>query len=100
MFELSCLAVGAPTEIAVTRVTQIHASKLFKPTPRVEARGQFISERLVVGRAVRAGRADSLFVEVHGRAIAAFHPGDLGADQRCTVLEVFRTVLSPVLDLN
>ena len=62
LFELPNLAVGSPTDIAVARVPQIHMGELFEATRRVEARGQFVGERLVVDEAVCLGRADGLFV--------------------------------------
>ena len=66
---------------------------------RVEARGELVGERLVVDKAVCAGRADGLFVEALGIELAAFDPGDLRADQRGAVLEILRAILRPDLEL-
>ena len=47
-------------------------------------------------KAVGAGRADGLFVEVASAStIAALQAGDLGADQRGAVLEILRAVRGP-----
>ena len=72
---------------------------LLEPTRRVEARGEFVGERLVVDKAVGAGRADGLFVEALGVELAAFEACDLGADQRGAVLEILRAILRPDLEL-
>src|ERR1700694_2651117 len=73
--------------------------KLFESTGRVEARGQFVGERLIVNKAVGAGRADGLFVEAHRVTIAAVDSSNLGADQRGTVLELVRAIRRPELVL-
>jgi hypothetical protein len=52
-----------------------------------------------VNKAVGAGRADGLFVEALGIELATFQSGDLGADQRGTVLEIFRAIRRPDLEL-
>ena len=72
---------------------------LLEAARRVEARGQFVGERLVVDKAVCAGRADGLFVEPLGVELAAFDACDLRADQRGAVLEILRAVLRPDLEL-
>src|SRR5262249_47619034 len=38
---------------------------------------------------------DGALVEVHGLERASFDTGNLGADQRCTILEVLRTIRRP-----
>ena len=73
--------------------------KLFESTGRVEARGQFVGERLIVNKAVGAGRADGLFVEAHRVTITAVDTSNLGADQRGTILEIVRTIRRPELEL-
>src|SRR6185436_8937114 len=65
----------------------------------VKTGGELVGERLIVNKAVGAGRADRLLVETLGVELAAFNPGDLGADQRGAVREVFRAVLGPLLEL-
>src|SRR5580692_11509791 len=100
LFELPHLSISSPTEIAVARVPQIDMRKLFEATRRVEARGQFVGERLVVDKAVGAGRADGLFVKVHGIECAAFDPGDLRPDQCGAVLEILRAICRPDLELS
>ena len=73
---------------------------LLEAARRVEARGQFVGERLVVDKAVGAGRADGLFVEAHRLKIAAFDAGDLRAHQGGAVLEILRAVRRPDFELT
>ena len=54
----------------------------------------------MVNEAVGAGRADGLFVETLGVDLAALQAGDLGADQRGSVLEVLRAILRVDLKLS
>src|SRR3954451_850591 len=65
----------------------------------VKARGQLVSERLVVDKAVCLCRKDGLFVKVHGIERAALNPGNLRANQRSAVLEVFRAMFRPCFEL-
>ncbi len=71
--------------------------KLLEAARRVKARRKLVGERLVVNEAVRASRADGLFVEPLGVELAAFETRDLGGDQRRPVREVLRTVVRPLL---
>src|SRR5215470_16627090 len=48
-----------------------------------------------MNKAAGAGRTDGLFIEPLGIELAAFDPRDFGANQRCTILEVLRTMCSP-----
>ena len=99
LIELPHLPVGAPTQIAVAGVPQIHLGNRLEAARRVEARGQFVGERLIVNKAVGAGRANRLFVEVLGIELAALEAGDLGADQGGAVLEIVRAIRRPELEL-
>src|SRR5258707_2321633 len=99
LFELPHLAIGSPPQIAVAGVLQIHSRDLLEATRRVEARGQFIGERLIVNKAVCASRADGLFVEALGIKLPAFDPRYLGADQRGAIFEVLRAIVRPGLEL-
>ena len=85
LVELPHLAVGAPTEVAVRGRRADRRGDLLEAARRVEARGKLVGERLVVDEAVRAGRADGLFVEALGVELAALDAGDLRADQRGAV---------------
>ena len=98
LIELPHLAIGAPTQIAVAGVPQIGLGDRLEATRRVEARGQFVGERLVVNKAVGAGRADGLFVEALGIELAAFEARDLGADQGGTVFEILWAIRRPELE--
>src|ERR1700733_8024358 len=61
--------------------------------------GQFVSEGLIVNKAVGAGRADGLFVEALGIELATLQAGDLGADQRGAVLKILWAIRRPKLEL-
>ena len=62
-FELPHLAFSSPTQIAVAGVLQIHAANLLETARCVEAGSEFIGERLIVNKAICAGRANRLLVE-------------------------------------
>ena len=72
---------------------------LLKAARRIEAGSEFTGERLVVNKAVCAGRADGLFVEPFGIELPAFDPRNLGADQPGAVLEIVRAIRRPELEL-
>src|SRR3979409_480054 len=99
LFGCPPLATGSPTQIAVAGVLQIHTGNLLEAARRIEAGSEFIGERLVVNKAVGAGRTDGLFVEALGIELLAFDPRDLGADQRGAVLEIVRAIRRPDLEL-
>jgi hypothetical protein len=81
-------------------VSQVRMGDRFKTTRRVESRGQFVGERLIMGKAVGLSRADGLFVEALGIEFAAFDPGDLGADQRGAIFEILRAIFRPYFQLS
>ena len=66
----------------------------------VEARGEFVGERLIVDKAVRVRRADRLLVKVLGVECAAFYACDFRANQRCTVFVILRAMLGPYFELR
>jgi len=82
------LAIGSPAEIAVAGILQIHAGNLLEAARRIEVGSELVGERLVVNKAVGAGRADGLFVEAFGIELPAFDPRNLGADQRGAIIEI------------
>jgi len=53
------------------------APRSLEATCRVEARGEFVGDSLVVDEAVYIGRADGAFVQAHRVKIAAVDPRDL-----------------------
>jgi hypothetical protein len=57
--ELPYLAVSAPPQVAEAGVAQIELRDLLEAARRVEACGQFVGKRLVVDKAIGAGRADA-----------------------------------------
>src|SRR5260221_14374444 len=77
LFELPHLAIGSPTQIAVAGVLQIHAGNLLEAPRRVEAGSEFIGERLIVNKAVVAGRGDGLVVEALGIKLPGFEASHL-----------------------
>src|SRR5258705_10180447 len=99
LVELSHLPDGSPTKVAVAGVPKIQVRELLEPTRRVKARGQFVSERLNVDKAICTGRADRLLVETLSIELAAFDPGDLRADKRNAVLEILKAVHCPNVEL-
>src|SRR6266404_3369009 len=99
LVELSHLPDGSPTEVAVAGVPQIQIRDLLEPTRRVKARGPFVGNRLIVNKAICAGRADRLLVETLSIELAAFDPGDLCADKCNAVLEILGAILCPDLQL-
>src|SRR5262249_16783038 len=56
---------------------------------------QLVGERLVVDKAVSACGRDGALIKAHGIKRTPFDPGNLGGDQRCTILEVLRTIRGP-----
>ena len=97
--ELPHLAIGSPTQVAVARLPQIHMRKIFETARRVETRGEFVADRFVVDEAVRACRADGLFIEAHCIEVAALEASNLGAHERGAVLEILRASLLQYLEL-
>src|ERR1700757_4287475 len=81
-------------------VSHVRMGDRFKTTRRVKSRGQFVGERLIVGKAVSMGRADGLFVEALGIEFATFDPGDLGADQRGAIFKILRAIFCPYFQLS
>src|SRR5271165_4589432 len=95
--ELQHLPIGSPTQVTVAGVLQIHTCNLLETTRLVEARRKLIGERLILDKAVFAGRTDCLFVEAHSLSVATFEAGDLRPNQRGAVLEILRTTVRPHL---
>ena len=81
-------------------VSHVRMGDRFKTARRVEARGQLVGERLIVDKAVCAGRADGLFVEALGIGFAALNACNLRSDQRGAVLEILRTIFCPYFQLS
>src|SRR5512134_228752 len=79
--ELPHLPVGSPANIAVAGVSEIYIRDLLEPTRRIEARRQFVGERLVLDKAVCLCRADSLLVKRHSIEHPVFDTSDLRPDQ-------------------
>src|SRR5258708_19334247 len=65
LLELTHLPDGSPAQITFACAPQIHTRKLFETARRVEARSQFVSQRLVLDKAVSAGLADASFSQPH-----------------------------------
>src|SRR5215831_17300397 len=99
LIELPHLSVGAPSQIATPRVSQVEMCDFVEATRRVKASGQLVGERLVMNKAVYACRRDGALVQLHRLERPSLDTGDLGADQRCTILEVLQAILREGLKL-
>ena len=99
LVELPHFSISSPTQIAVAGILQMGMGIGLEATRRVEARGHFVGERLVVDQAVVAGRADGLLVETLGLELPPVKAGDLRADQRGAAHKVFWAVFGPRLEL-
>src|SRR5262245_55817777 len=91
LVELPHLSVGAPSQIAPPRVSQVVMRNLLEAPRRVKAGSQLAGERLVVDKAVSACRHYGALVKVHGLERPSLDTGNLSAKQRCTILEILRT---------
>src|SRR6202008_2225056 len=72
---------------------------VLKSTSRMEAPSQFVSERLVLDKAIFARRPDCLLVQPHSIKVAAFEAGDLGRHQSVLVAESRWIVFRPLAQL-
>ena len=99
LFELPHLAVGAPAQETVARLSQINVREIFETARLVEARGQFVGDRLILDEAVGARRADGLFVQTLCVDLAALEASDLRADQRRPILNILGAEGRPCLKL-
>src|SRR4051794_25805494 len=97
--ELPHLAIGPPTYIAVPRVPQVPARDLIEAASHVEARGDFVGDRLIVHKSVFVSRADSFFVEALSIQQAAFNTRDLCAHQCSAIFEILRAIPCPYVEL-
>src|SRR5262249_47306287 len=95
LIELPHLSVGAPSQIAPPRVSQVEMRNLLEAARGVKAGSQLVGERLVVDKAASACRRYGALVQVHGLERTPLDPGNLGSDQHCTILEVLRTIRRP-----
>src|SRR5262245_61824885 len=89
--ELPHLSVGAPSQIALSCLSQVEMRDLLEAARRVKAGSHLVGERFVVNEDVCACRHDGALVQVHGVERASLDTGNLSPDQRCTILEVLRT---------
>src|SRR4030095_5653011 len=92
LVELPDLPICPPPGIARTGVSQICPGDGLEAARRVEACRELVGKRFVVDKAVCACRRDGALVEVHGIEWASLDARNLGADQRCTILEILRTI--------
>src|ERR1700733_4886422 len=94
------LAGGSPTFVALPRAAEINLSDRFEIARRIESRGEFVCQRLVLGEAVLARGANGSLVKTHGLLFSSFEPGNLRGDQCGSILEVRGTILGPCGDLS
>ncbi len=93
--ELAHLAGGSPARVAMTRMTQVGMGNGFEAARRIESRGNFVADGLVVDEAVLTGRSDRVLVEALGVQFATLEPGDFGRDQGILVNEGVGTGICP-----
>src|SRR4029077_9385909 len=99
LIELPHLTIGPPTEVAVPGILQICMRDLLETTCRIEVRGEFVGNRLIVDKAVFVRRPDGLFVKVLGLELASLDACYLRAYQRGAVFEILRAVPRPNVEL-
>src|SRR5262249_3774509 len=97
--ELPHLSVGAPSKITLSCVSQVKVRDLLESACRVKVRGQLVGKRRIMDEAIISRRADSLLIQLLGIERTAFDPGDLGANKRGAIFEVFRTIALPRAEL-
>src|SRR5215472_13575972 len=95
LIELPYLSVGAPSQIAPPRVSQVEMCDFVEATRGVKAGAQLVCERLILDEAVCACRRDGALVQVHGLERASLDAGNLSAHKGDAILEVFPAVLRP-----
>src|SRR6266404_232226 len=100
LIELPHLPIGAPERIARPPVAQVRRTGRLDPALQIKAAGQFVGQCLMVDKAVGAGGADGSLVKVHRLERSPLGARNLRADQRRTILEVFRAVRSPGPELS
>jgi hypothetical protein len=95
LIKLPHLSVCSPSEIAPPRIPKVQMRDLPETARSVKAGSQLVGKRLVMDEAVCASRYDGALVQVHGIQRASLDPGNFSANQRCTILEVLRTIRRP-----
>src|SRR6516162_1304928 len=95
LIKLPHLSVGAPSQVAVAGVTQIGVCDLGEITCSVEAGGKLVGKRFVLDETACACRRDGTLVQVHGVKRPSLNAGDLGSDQRGTIVEILWTIRRP-----
>src|SRR5215469_3042253 len=95
LIELPHLSIGSPSEVTPPCVSQIEIRDLLESARRIKAGSQLVGERFVMDKTVCACRRDGAVVKVHGIERASLDTGNLSADQRSTILEVWRTIDRP-----
>ena len=91
LIELPDFPIGAPTEIAVTGISQVRMGDGVKATTRVEARRQLVGQRLVLNKLVLACRLDGRFVQALGIQLSALDAGDFSVHQLRAALDPRKT---------
>ena len=93
--KLLYLAMGAPTVIAISRVTEIRVGDSLKAARCMEPRRQLVCEAFVLDEAVLARQSNSLFIEAFCVETPIFDAGYLRRDQSMAILEVLRAGVGP-----
>src|SRR5262245_13576065 len=95
LLELPHLTSGSPTEVVVPGIPQVSVRDLLEAQCPIKACREFVSERLIVDKAICVRRADGPVVKTRGFALATFDARYFRTDQCGAVLEILRAMLSP-----
>ncbi|MNE10435.1 hypothetical protein D3C80_1031510 [compost metagenome] len=93
--KLSHLAIGAPTQVAVTGVLHIDAGNLAKAACRVETRCQLVGKGFDLIKTAVLRCLDGLLIQRLCIDHPPFDAGDFSADQRSPAGEILRALLCP-----
>src|SRR5258707_1033517 len=97
LVELCDLCLGAPAGVAVAGLVQIDICHLIETAKAIESGCQFARERPVLEEAALRGRANCLFVQLHGLDVSSFKACPFRRDQGVFMRESRRTALRPPL---
>src|SRR5262249_51089693 len=100
LIELPDLPIGAPTEIAVTGISQVRMRDGVEPTCRVEPSRQLVGARLVVDELVLARGSDRVFIQALRIKLSSLDASDLCSDEPRAVLEILRAIPRPDIELS
>src|SRR4051794_22640951 len=98
LVQLADLALRAPAMVGGPGIAKVETRDFIETARRVETVRKLVGQRLDVDKAMVLCRTNGLFVKGHRLALPTLGPGDLGADQCRTTLEVFGAIRRPRID--